>query len=277
MPKITNFTLLWEKDVRSFFDHNLPNFNLNYEFVRYDGQKWTGGVDIGNCQKSINCYDGHNGLVIGLVYEHVLAAADGIVWKVGWFIPTNHSGSYGLRVTIRHSVNGPVYFTRYAHLTTVAVMENQFVKVGDIIGTSGSTGSSTGPHLHFDVAVCESIDCPLESNFIPIDPFGWNPEPAAPVQDDPWAQHILGAESYCMWNDGQFINLCNPSRTSHPIAEPIYGDEIVVDDTVDKTASFTKAHNGISNCTGIDPECREWWETNNVGIGGIPTELSIMD
>jgi murein DD-endopeptidase MepM/ murein hydrolase activator NlpD len=59
-----------------------------------------------------------------------------------------NSGGYGNLVIIRH-YNG--LETYYAHLDHIDVRVNQDVKVGDIIGSGGNTGHSTGPHLHFEV------------------------------------------------------------------------------------------------------------------------------
>lgn len=258
------------REIRSYFDHNTPNYNYNDVFVRYDGQQWSGNVDLAHCLNTINCYDGHNGIDVGMVYEHVLAAADGIVWEAGWS-STLHNSGYGINVKIKHFVNGHTYSTRYAHLTTTAVEVGQPVKAGQIVGTSGSTGGSTGPHLHFDISICINTSCLLDSDFRAMDPFGWQPAPGAPVQTDPWAlaQNPNGADSWCMWNDGEFVNVCNPGRASHPIPEPVYGDTIIVDDTINNTMGFTKGYNGNGNniCPGIDPGCREWWETNSTGWG----------
>ena len=71
----------------------------------------------------------------------VKAAADGIVTKSGW------AGSYGILVEIRHA-GGVV--TRYAHLSKAIAKRNQRVTQGTVIGKVGSTGRSTGPHLHYE-------------------------------------------------------------------------------------------------------------------------------
>ncbi len=271
------------KQINSFFDHSTPTYASNNIFVRYDGHQFTGNVAIGNCTTdtnnfpgNTNCYDGHNGLDVAMSYERVLAAADGVVWWAKWAVTNCHNGagcSYGLEVKIKHNVNGQTYSTRYGHLTTLAVQEGQFVKVGQIIGTSGSTGVSTGPHLHFDVSVCINTVCASDSNdYRPIDPFGWHPVQGAEVQNDPWAlaQNPNGANSWCMWRDGQFVNLCDSNSVSNPIREPIYGAEYIVDDTTNNSAGFTKGYNGSGNntCVGVDQGgCREWWETIGTGWG----------
>ena len=72
----------------------------------------------------------------------VIATADGIVEKAGW------NGGYGRCIVIRHK-NG--YKTLYAHLSKIKVKKGQRVKSGDLIGNVGSSGRSTGPHLHYEV------------------------------------------------------------------------------------------------------------------------------
>ena len=75
-------------------------------------------------------------------YPPVVAADDGVVVVAGWV----DNYGYGNRVEIDHG-NG--YKTRYAHLNEIYVEVGQEVSQGQIIGQLGSTGRSTGPHLHF--------------------------------------------------------------------------------------------------------------------------------
>lgn len=72
----------------------------------------------------------------------VLAAASGKVVSAGW------NGGYGQMVEIEHSSG---FTTRYAHMSQILVSEGQEVSSGDPIGKVGSTGRSTGPHLHYEV------------------------------------------------------------------------------------------------------------------------------
>lgn len=82
--------------------------------------------------------------------DRVLATASGVVTTAG------RKGGYGNVVEIRHS-NG--FSTRYAHLSKIAVSLGQKVGVGQVIGRVGSTGRSTGPHLHYETRVDgETVD-----------------------------------------------------------------------------------------------------------------------
>jgi len=85
--------------------------------------------------------------------EPVLATAEGVVIKSGW------SGDYGKQVEIAHSTG---YMTVYGHLDEVLVKEGQRVRRGEKVGLVGSTGRSTGPHLHYEVRKDDRAVNPLE-------------------------------------------------------------------------------------------------------------------
>ncbi|RPF71453.1 M23 family metallopeptidase [Aurantiacibacter spongiae] len=87
----------------------------------------------------------HNGVDLAAASgTPVFATADGMVGKAQYF------GSYGNYVQIEH---GGDMETRYAHLSGYTVSAGQHVNKGDLIGYIGSTGRSTGPHLHYEVRV----------------------------------------------------------------------------------------------------------------------------
>lgn len=72
----------------------------------------------------------------------IRSVGDGTVTLAGW------NGSYGNMVSVRH--NG-TYSTNYAHMSKMVVKRGAKVKQGDVIGYVGSTGFSTGPHLHYEM------------------------------------------------------------------------------------------------------------------------------
>ena len=74
----------------------------------------------------------------------IYATADGVVERADWF------SSYGLFIKIDH---GADLETRYAHMSKLAVAAGERVRKGDVIGYVGSTGRSTGPHLHYEVRI----------------------------------------------------------------------------------------------------------------------------
>ncbi len=89
----------------------------------------------------------------------VQAAGPGIVVWAGWGLfnnaPNYKDDPYGLAVAIRHDFGykDQPLFTIYAHLSEVDVVLGQVLKVGDVLGKVGTTGFTTGPHLHFEVRV----------------------------------------------------------------------------------------------------------------------------
>lgn len=155
---------------------------------------------------------GHGGIDFGTSYERVLAAADGSISHVAWYDnnnwchqnPSDNNCGYGLHIYVQHG-NG--YVTRYAHLSAAAFglgIIGTPVSSGQIIGTSGHTGHSTGPHLHFEVR---------DSNVVSVNPAG-------------------------LWKDGQWAN---PSR---PIPAPPDGSETIVDDILVNNSDFSKGSGG---------------------------------
>jgi murein DD-endopeptidase MepM/ murein hydrolase activator NlpD len=91
----------------------------------------------------------HNGIDIGFPGgTPILASADGIVTNIGDQDKYCRRGAYGKYIVIRHSNN---LVTLSAHLSRIAVSPGTRIKRGDLIGYLGSTGYSTGPHLHFTV------------------------------------------------------------------------------------------------------------------------------
>lgn len=86
----------------------------------------------------------HHGVdVAGPVGTPIFAAASGVVVRAGW-----NSGGYGNLVDIRHPDGS---LTRYAHNSRLSVRAGQEVRQGQQIAEMGSTGYSTGPHLHFEI------------------------------------------------------------------------------------------------------------------------------
>ena len=93
----------------------------------------------------------HTGIDFRGTYgEPIHATAAGTVTSAGW------SGGYGQMVEIDHG-NGLA--TRYGHLSEIAVRVGQSIRIGQVVGRLGSTGRSTGPHLHYETRVDgEAVD-----------------------------------------------------------------------------------------------------------------------
>ncbi|MBT2364547.1 peptidoglycan DD-metalloendopeptidase family protein [Streptomyces sp. ISL-10] len=83
----------------------------------------------------------------------VKSVGPGTVVSAGW------SGSYGNEVVIQH---GDGTYSQYAHLSSLSVSSGQSVSGGEQIGLSGSTGNSTGPHLHFEIRTSPSYGSDID-------------------------------------------------------------------------------------------------------------------
>jgi len=117
-----------------------------------------GARQVANCGF---CSTFHQGLdFVPGAGSPIQSIADGVVSKVD-----GPSGALGNNVWIDHVVNGQKVTSVYAHMQTgsVEVTEGQTVTVGTIVGKVGSTGNSTGAHLHFEIVI----------GGVPVDPYPW--------------------------------------------------------------------------------------------------------
>lgn len=105
-------------------------------------------------------YEFHSGMDIdGDKGDMVVAPANGRVVKAGWH------GGYGYLIEIDHG-NG--LSTRYGHLSKIGVKEGDTVQRGQVIALIGSTGRSTGPHLHYELRLDDKAINPRR--FLPPEP-----------------------------------------------------------------------------------------------------------
>ncbi|MDD3521275.1 MAG: M23 family metallopeptidase, partial [Actinomycetota bacterium] len=95
----------------------------------------------------------HSGIDLAAASGTPIVAADG-----GEVLQASYSGGYGYSILIYH---GGGFATFYAHMSGFAVGQGQMVKRGQVIGYVGTTGWTTGPHLHFEVRVNGAPQNPL--------------------------------------------------------------------------------------------------------------------
>src|SRR5438034_216322 len=138
--------------ITSWTDHHYPDRQDDGTMIRFDGARGY-------------AYDGHRGTDFAVPSNTpVLAADEGTVIYSEW----SDSGGWG--VVIDHAYDRTAYF----HNNQLFVYPGQHVSRGQLIALSGSTGNSTGPHLHFEV---RDLLTPWHS----VDPYGWT----GPGKD-PW-------------------------------------------------------------------------------------------
>jgi len=138
--------------ITSWTDHHYPDRQDDGTMIRFDGARGY-------------AYDGHRGTDFAVPSNTpVLAADDGTVIYSEW----SDSGGWG--VVIDHAYDRTAYF----HNNQLFTYPGQHVSRGQLIALSGSTGNSTGPHIHFEV---RDLLTPWHS----VDPYGWT----GPGKD-PW-------------------------------------------------------------------------------------------
>lgn len=109
----------------------------------------------------------HKGIDIGARYENVYASASGYAYRL------ENPGGYGHYIMVVH---GDGYVTLYGHLDSFKISDGQYVSQGQVIATSGNSGSSQGAHLHFEIRKATMSNY-FSSNFLnPLDylPGGWS-------------------------------------------------------------------------------------------------------
>ncbi len=136
LPKVGKGVLRWPVDVV-----RITQYFGQTEFATKNPQVYRG--------------KGHNGVDFGVsVGTPILASASGVVKGFGDTDVACYRASYGKWILVEHG-NG--LSTLYAHLSLIKVKEGEKVSMGDIIGYSGNTGYSTGPHLHFSVYASQGV------------------------------------------------------------------------------------------------------------------------
>ena len=147
------------------------------------------------CGTRTTGFDGHNGYDWGMpVGTPLLAVADGIVVRAEEeppvFCPGLKKVVNGARVVVIESRPNAsdVFHAMYGHMDQIGVKNGDTVRTGDLVGTSGNTGCSTAPHLHFNAARV------IDGREVLIDPYGWHSK-----FPDPWAADPHGAKSIWLW------------------------------------------------------------------------------
>ncbi len=136
---------IWDSKNLDPYGYELKDFKDTVNLKLYELENWSPPVKSTevNSKYGLRRWRWHHGIDLDLERgDSIYAAFDGIVRiaKYNW-------GGYGYYIMLRHK-NG--LETLYGHLTKYLVEVGQEVKAGELIGLGGSTGRSTGPHLHFE-------------------------------------------------------------------------------------------------------------------------------
>ncbi|NJN98768.1 MAG: peptidoglycan DD-metalloendopeptidase family protein [Anaerolineales bacterium] len=242
------------------FDHNLPDYNQtepNSTFTFRNGNVVTvvPGTLCGSGGGERNCYNGHPGIDYNLTYAPVVAAYSGTIKYAGWE-STNHDGlNLGLTVRMEHKVGSttPNYLTVYGHLSGITVATGQVIakydpnwKAHEQIGTSGTSGNSPRPHLHFEVRTW------YNNAWKVVDPFPWT----GPSGEDTW-KNRSGVESVNLW-------------VAAPRQYPPPGDgPVVIDDNNTNTGGFSASSGWTTAPGGYNNGGFRWrYTTSSVTANG---------
>jgi len=165
-------------DTTSWFDHG--NDADGY-FTSYTGNIYSGAEVGSNCSlynDGHGCYDGHRGIDYGtsdVTGKDIFAADTGVVKRAKWENVNDFGQGYGFHVAVYHSIQD--HCTVYGHLASTSIVAfNDSVDRGDIIGSSGNTGESSGAHLHFSIYAggsTGSSQCVSLYSADQVDPYGW--------------------------------------------------------------------------------------------------------
>jgi murein DD-endopeptidase MepM/ murein hydrolase activator NlpD len=150
--KITEYIIACQNVIElkkiEIFEKDFPNIFKFYPNINPINPKNKPGISSGFSNKRLHPLEGklkvHNGVdIVARKNTPVYAAADGVVKKSKFF-----NGKAGHSVEIMHKFG---FATRYFHLSIFIVKKGEKVRKGQIIGFLGTTGASTGPHLHYEM------------------------------------------------------------------------------------------------------------------------------
>jgi murein DD-endopeptidase MepM/ murein hydrolase activator NlpD len=167
------------------FDHDLP--------ILFEDRN---NHSLNACGHRVKGFNGHTGLDWPMpTGTPLLAVVDGRIVRAEQEPVTcgRRPGPGAKVVVIETRPNATdVIHASYGHLDRIDVAVGDTVRTGDVIGTSGNTGCSSRPHLHFQAARM------LEGREVLVDPYGWHSQ----TLTDPWSADKRGGSSPWLWRPG---------------------------------------------------------------------------
>ncbi len=161
---IGNKGKITQQDLQTRVENKKKEFNIEDTPTTYSSKisKITSGfgIRLGKEHEGVD-FGGKTG-------DAVTATGSGKIKRAGWENPNNHKQGYGQFVEIQHE-DGTI--TRYAHLSKINVNAGDTIESGQKIGEVGSTGHSTGPHLHYEVRKNGQAIDPMKSGAFNLNPI----------------------------------------------------------------------------------------------------------
>jgi murein DD-endopeptidase MepM/ murein hydrolase activator NlpD len=159
LDEIAEYVL--QKEIMMECIPSIPPLNISNPKIRFTEGSF--GWRIDPIYRVLQMHEGID--LAGPVGTPIYATGNGVVTEAKYSIH-----GYGNVVLVDHGFS---YKTRYAHLDQIKVNQGDIVKRGEIVGTLGSTGKSTGPHLHYEVRYKGSAVKPINffSNDITAEEF----------------------------------------------------------------------------------------------------------
>src|SRR3989344_4422214 len=197
--------------ISSLFDHDA----IASQMTKYNGILYMGAsANFNTCTHGEGCYDTHRGVDYRTNFiqgKDIYASDSGVVRRTRWEDPLIPTQGYGFHMAIYHAPQSQC--TVYAHLIANSnrFILNNSVSRGDIIASSGNTGQSSNPHLHFGV-YGNMNDCVSLPPSEQIDPYGWSG-----TGPDPW----LNTQGYLWTTNPPSLPNTNPTLPITTVTGPI--------------------------------------------------------
>lgn len=124
--------------------------------------------------------------LVGIGDKHIYSPVYGTVIRAGWECATLPKKGFGQRVVLR--VGCTNYYMYFGHLSQINVAAGQKLKPGDLIGVEGSTGHSTGSHLHWEIRIND-----IKTGYVSVYHYAGIPNmPGSAAYTSNWAAEIFG-------------------------------------------------------------------------------------
>ena len=172
--------------------------------------------------------------LVGIGDKHIYSPVYGTVIRAGWECATLPKKGFGQRVVLR--VGCTNYYMYFGHLSQINVAAGQKLKPGDLIGVEGSTGHSTGSHLHWEIRIND-----IKTGYVSVYHYAGIPNmPGSAAYTSNWEAEIFGPGNLKKSTSGYPQRLYNAALQG---ALGINQDGIFGANTEKAVKAFQAAHN----------------------------------